>query len=410
MEKPELLLLCHRIPFPPDKGDKIRSFQLLRYLCQHYRVYLGCFIDDPEDAQHVAFLNGMCESCFCIEINPRLSRIKSLIGLLSGQAMTVPFYNNIHMSKWVEKLVSEQSIKRCVVFSSSMAQYLIGKDLKNISFVVDFVDVDSDKWRQYADKKPWPANWLFRREADKLLEFERYIASIADNSLLVSSVEADLFRQLVPGLGKKIDFYNNGVDADYFDPTIEFDNPYLHERGNKVLVFTGAMDYWPNVDAVKWFASSIFPRLLQKTPSLRFYIVGRNPTRDVIKLESRHGVVVTGRVDDIRPYLKFADAVVAPMRIARGVQNKILEAMAMEKVVMSSDQALEGIDAELGSEILLSNSVDDYAEYLPKILDRQCGHIGTQARLRVLRDFNWDQSLPLLGRLLEGDKEFAHDQ
>jgi len=410
MEKPELLLLCHRIPFPPDKGDKIRSYQLLRYLCKYYRVYLGCFIDDPEDVQHVTFLRKMCESCLCIEISPRLNRIKSLIGLFSGQAMTVPFYSNTRMSNWVDRVVARKSIKHCVVFSSSMAQYLIEKDLKNINFVVDFVDVDSDKWRQYAGTKPWPTSWLFRREADKLLAFEKNVASIASNSLLVSSVEAALFRKLVPGLGNKIGFYNNGVDTDYFDPDIEFENPYLHEGDNRILVFTGAMDYWPNVDAVRWFANSIFPKLSQNDSSLRFYIVGRNPTRDVIALESLHGVAVTGRVDDIRPYLKFSDAAVAPMRIARGVQNKILEAMAMEKVVLSSDQAREGIDAELGSEILLSNTVDDYCEYLPKILERECGHIGKQARLRVLRDFNWDHSLPIIGRLLEGNKEFAHDQ
>lgn len=409
MSKSKLLFLCHRIPYPPNKGDKIRSYHLLKFLCRSYRVYLGCFVDDPDDLAYVDFLQELCEEFAFIEISPLSKRLFSLTALLTNQPLTIPYYRDARLSQWVDETVSREKIDRCVVFSSSMGQYLYSSSLSDMRSVVDLVDVDSDKWRQYSKKKIWPVSWLYRREANLLLETERELISRSEQSLLVSSAEADLMKNLTPNLSEKIDYYNNGVDAEFYDPTLDLVNPY--PTGDQVLAFTGAMDYWPNVDAVRWFGHKIFPRLKARYPQLKFYIVGRNPVRDVEVLNRIDGIVVTGRVDDVRPYLKFAKAIVAPLRVARGIQNKILEAMAMENRVMASSQGLEGINAELGSEVLLANTLEDYLEYLPKILKGDCESMGGSARNRILNDFDWESSLPIISRFLERDtiKELQND-
>ncbi|WP_439136250.1 TIGR03087 family PEP-CTERM/XrtA system glycosyltransferase [Pseudomaricurvus sp.] len=407
--KPALLYLCHRIPYPPDKGDKIRSYHLLRYLAEHYTVFLGCFWDDEDDRQHIPYLKTLCREVLCVPLPPLGSKIKSLSGLFKGEPMTLPYYADSGMQKWVRSQLVEHNIKRCVAFSSAMAQYLIDVCKKDRRIVLDLVDVDSDKWRQYSTTKSFPMNWLYRREADKLLEFERKISGLADRSFLVSSAEARLFKRLVPDQEHKIGFYNNGVDTDYFDPNLDYKDPYRDP--SPILVFTGAMDYWPNVDAVVWFVRAVFPALKQMQTDLKFYIVGRNPTRKVRCLEETDGVVVTGKVEDVRPYLKYATAVVAPLRLARGVQNKVLEAMAMEKVVMTSAAGLEGIEAELGAEILLTNSLEDYQEFLPTILKNSTYSIAQSARSKVLKDFNWNNTLPKVGEWLEQSvaRELEHE-
>ena len=178
-EKPALLYLCHRIPYPPDKGDKIRSYHLLRYLAEHYSVSLGCFCDDPEDRQYISCLEALCSEVLCLPLDPLISRLKSLKGLLRGEAITLPYYADAGMDRWVRAQLVERNIKRCVVFSSAMAQYLTGVCKKDRRIVVDFVDVDSDKWLQYSETKSFPMSWLYRREAEKLLEFEREASALA---------------------------------------------------------------------------------------------------------------------------------------------------------------------------------------------------------------------------------------
>ncbi len=400
MSKPQLLFLCHRIPYPPNKGDKIRSYHLMQYLCKHYDVHLGCFVDDEEDVPYISFIEDMCRTSLCLPLNTAYQKLVSLTGLLTRRPLTLPYYFNEQLKAWVGKQVERYDIERCVVFSSSMGQYLESKEFHQVRSVVDLVDVDSDKWRQYSEKKFWPLSWLYRREAKLLLATERELIARSEQSLLVSSSEADLMRKLTPGLSDKIDHYNNGVDATYFDPTLTYENPYL--GSNPILVFTGAMDYWPNVDAVCWFSKNVFPELKKIRPDLEFYIVGRNPTKDVKQLESNMGVTVTGAVSDIRAYLHFADLVVAPLRVARGIQNKILEAMAMEKTVLSSSHGLEGIEAELGVELLLADTLSDYLEYLPKLLAGDCQSMGKRARECILKKFDWDSSLPIVADFLEG--------
>ncbi len=400
-KKPALLFLVHRIPFPPNKGDKIRSYHLLKYLLEHYRVFLGAFIDDRADWKHVSQLQEWCEETCFIDLNPTKAKVSSLLGFITNEPLTLPYYANSNLQEWVDKTVRVQGIERLLVYSSAMAQYLLASKYESACRIIDFVDIDSDKWCQYASKKSWPLSWIYRREARYLLRFEREVASKFDASLFVSATEAKLFQELVPRSAERISYFNNGVDACYFSPEVDHPTPYASEE--QALVFTGAMDYWPNVDAVTWFARDIFPQILDQFPKTRFYIVGIRPTEEVRKLTEIAGVFVTGAVPDVRPYVQHAVAAVAPMRIARGVQNKVLEAMAMAKPVLVSSPGLEGIDAKAGEEVLLADTKEEFVAQTKKILDKAVIDIGSAARNRVCRDFSWEDNLPRVGELLEQD-------
>ncbi|MEX1198496.1 MAG: exosortase A [Pseudohongiellaceae bacterium] len=401
-EKPPLLFLCHRIPYPPNKGDKIRAFHLLRYLSLRFDIHLACFVDDPEDWSGAAELEPYCRETFFRPLKSGTAKLRSLSGLLSHKALSLPYYADSVMKRWVARTCAAHDIRHTLVYSSAMAQFLPegGPDVQRR--VIDFVDVDSDKWRQYATQKPWPMSWLYRREARLLLRCERELAARFDASLFVSCAEATLFRDLSPETAHKTGFYNNGVDFSYFDPHSSaaraLQNPY--PAGCQALVFTGAMDYWPNADAVSWFAHTVLPVLRDEHPALDFYIVGSNPATNVQRLARLPGVTVTGRVPDVRPYLKYGLATVAPMRVARGVQNKVLEGMAMALPVLVSRKGLEGIDAQHGEHVLLANSVDEYSSGISDVLAGRHPELGNRARARVKQVFDWQQTLPKVVELL----------
>ncbi|MFA9439042.1 TIGR03087 family PEP-CTERM/XrtA system glycosyltransferase [Uliginosibacterium sp. sgz301328] len=397
--KPALLYLVHRIPFPPNKGDKVRSHNLLRHLARNYRVFLGTFIDDDDDWQHVGALQAWCEEVEVIGLSPRLARLRSLAGLFGSEALSLPYYRSARLQAWVSRVMAEHDIRRVVVFSSSMAQYAPQAD--GVRCVVDFVDVDSAKWSRYADDHRGALAWLYRREGRRLAEFEAATARRADASVLVSDAEAELLRALVPDARTRIHGVSNGVDAEFFSPVQQLPDPY--QPGTCAVVFTGAMDYWPNIDAVQWFVGEVWPRLRAQRDDLSFYIVGMNPAMSVKALDGRDGIVVTGRVPDVRPYLAHAVVAVAPLRLARGIQNKVLEAMAMARPVVVSPQAAIGIDAREGDEWLLASDVPAWLRQIGRVLDGHLPGLGPRARARVLAAYSWEANLARFDALIEGE-------
>jgi sugar transferase (PEP-CTERM/EpsH1 system associated) len=393
-----LLLLVHRIPFPPNKGDKVRSFNLLKYLAQHYHVHLGTFVDAQEDWQYVDKVKEYCHDSYFAGLNPRTARLKSLRGLLTGNALTLPYYFDAGLRQWVGEKLKSETIKHAVVFSSPMAQYL--PDVNSMTRVADLVDVDSDKWAQYAKSKSWPLSWLYRREAHQLLDFERHIARHYEATVLVNENEAALMQSLAPESATRITHANNGVDTDYFAPSKNFENPY--QKDDLVLAFTGAMDYWPNVDAVEWFAHEVFPQLRAKNPRVRFFIVGSRPDQRVKRLAELPDVFVTGSVPDIRPYLAHATIAVAPLRIARGTQNKVLEAMSMAKLVIASSEAAQGVSATVSREIVIAKNAAEFVDEISVHLNSQERElIGARARARVIQDYSWNANLSRIGLALD---------
>ena len=389
----DLLLLVQRIPYPPNKGDKIASWNLLKYLSERYRVHLGAFVDDPHDWQYADTLRERCASVHLEGIDPARRKLWSLHGLATGEPLSVAFYRHRAMQAWVDARLAE-GVDRIVAFSSAMARYVTGATRAHR--VMDFVDIDSDKWRQYAAQQPWPMSWLYRREARLLLAWERRIAREFDWSAFVSDAEAADFRRMAPESAARTVTLSNGVDAEFFTPEADHPNPY--PAGKRVVVFTGAMDYYPNVDAVEWFARQVLPAARVRWPDLAFYIVGGKPTPAVRALEGE-GVVVTGRVADVRPYLAHAAAVTAPLRIARGIQNKVLEGMAMARTVITSPQGLEGIAARPGAELLVADTPEQHLEALGRVLAGL--DLGAAARARVLAEYAWPARLAKPDVLLE---------
>jgi sugar transferase (PEP-CTERM/EpsH1 system associated) len=391
----DLLFLAHRMPYPPDKGDKIRSWHILRHLAERHRVHLGCFYDDPADKRHIAELEKICASVICLPIHPLLRRFKSLGALRSGEAMSVAYFRDERLMRWITETFARWRPTEAFVFCSSMAPYL--DSYRFGTRVIDMVDVDSEKWHQYADKRPWPMKASYRREARKLRQVEIAAARSFDYTLFASAPEASLFLKRTGRSTSRVLAMRNGVDHNFFDPAHAGDSPY--PKGRKSIAFTGAMDYWPNIEAAQWFATDVMTALRHRFPAFDFWIVGSHPASRLRRL-ARGDIHVTGRVPDIRPYIAHADAVVAPLQIARGIQNKVLEAMAMGKPVVATPAALEGLDLKTGDEVLAASNAQQFANAVARLFNGEMAELGARARQRIVADYGWGASLRVLDELL----------
>ena len=385
-----LLFLTHRLPYPPDKGDKVRSYHLLKHLLLNHQVYLGTFVDDPADLAHVPRLRELCAEVCAPRLRPPVARLASLTGLLRGQPLTLPYYRSPMLAGWVSELVSRQAIDATVVFSSAMSQYVPAS--MNRPVLVDMVDVDSAKWTAYAQAHRGPLSWIYQREGERLADHEVKCAALADCTFLATEKEAALFRGRAPDQAHKVQALFNGVDTEYFGPSASLPSPFA--PGEIPLVFTGAMDYWPNIDAVIWFAAEVLPALRQRRPELRFHIIGRNPPPRVLALASV-AVSVSGTVPDVRPYLQHAAVVVAPLRLARGIQNKVLEAMAMARPVVAARECIEALDHRPSAGLEAASQADDYVQAIERLLvapdkGREAGLV---ARGCVVDHYRWDVRL-----------------
>ena len=390
-----LLYLAHRIPFPPNKGDKIRSYHTLKYLARSHRIFLGAFVDDPGDWQYRDDLAGLCEEVFLCPLKSLHARLRSINGFLRSSPLTLPYYDDRRMREWVMKIVREHDIRKVYVFSSSMAQYLEDVDLTQAKSVLDLVDVDSDKWRQYSSTKRWPMSWLYSREANYLQKYEKKIANYFNVITFVSDQEATFFKSIHPEYRSRISWFNNGVDCDYFSPDIAY--PQVYKSGKEIMVFTGAMDYWANADAVIWFVNEVYKEIHEALPDSQLYIVGAKPGKAVKQLSEVPGVIVTGAVPDVRPYLAHANLSVAPLRIARGVQNKVLEAMSMGLPVVATYAAVEGILPSVIEQINISDDPYQLRQLIIKIIQEgNSALIKNSIRNSVLSVYGWDKNLAKL--------------
>jgi sugar transferase (PEP-CTERM/EpsH1 system associated) len=393
-----LLFLVHRIPFPPNKGDKIRSFNLLKQLSGKYNVYLAGFIDSDEDWQYVEELRKYCSDVYFRPVNKLRSKLSSALSLLSRRSLSVGFYSDRAFGKWVENASRDVNFDAAVAFSSSMTQFLPYDLLKNTVIVADFVDLDSDKWNQYAAEVRWPMSSVFRYEAKALARWETDTVDFVDAVTLVSSAERNLLVERCGNEEGKIEVVRNGVDTQFFDPTLEFANPY--EPGKRIAVFTGAMDYFANVQGVKWFAEEIWPGVKREIPSAEFWIVGSKPTKEVRALESLDGVVVTGFVEDVRPYLRHSHVVVVPLQLARGVQNKVLEALSMDLPVLATPPALRGLDGSIPDSARSISEADKFAKATISSLESDKDEPDGSGRAYVLQNYDWQKNLSEIERIL----------
>jgi sugar transferase (PEP-CTERM/EpsH1 system associated) len=394
---PDLLFLMQRLPHPLIKGEKIRNWHILNYLTKWYDVHFGCLIDDPEDFQHIDTVGALCKDMCTAPLDRRRAKLTCGRGLLTGEPLSVTFFRDRHLRRWVERVMTRVEPEMIFVNSSNMAPYVL--DLPRTGkLVVELGDVDSEKFRSYSETARMPLRQVYRREWRLVKRLERRVALESDYSVLVTEAEAALLRTKVPEAADKIVGISCGVDHRYFDPLLDHEPPFDPAAG-PVFVFTGTMDYLPNSDAAIWFATKVLPIIRQTIPAARFFIVGGKPAAAVKNLMKLDGVVVTGRVPDVRPYIFHSTAVVAPMRIARGIQNKVLEAMAMAKPVIVTSGALEGIDASPGREVILAEDAAAFAGAALRLTGANGGTtpegtaLGQTARRLVLERYDWDACL-----------------
>jgi len=381
------LLLCHRLPFPPNKGDKIRSHALLKHLAESGPVHVACFIDDPDDLQYCDDVRRIAGGeCLFESVDKATKWRRAIAAVTRGESVTTAFFSSPGMQKWISEIAATEDIRSAVVFGSAMAPYLLKHRALCGRAIFDMVDVDSDKWRQYAEASVGPKRWIFVREANAIAKLEREAAQAFGRTLLVSPFEAETFRRLAPESAARIDSLSNGVDLAFFSPG-PFASPFPQDE--LPIVMTGHMDYRPNYDGALWLAKSVAPLLFAEFPNAHFYFVGANPPA-AMRGVSGPRITVTGRVEDVRPYIQGAEVIVAPLLIARGVQNKVLEAMAMKKCVVATREATRALAIESGRQLWIANDARSFADAIAVAIrspDRQ--KVMDGAREYVERHHDW---------------------
>lgn len=405
----EILFLAHRIPFPPDRGDKIRSHNLLKALARLAPVHVACFMDDDADAAEEANLAALAAS-HCLVRRTKPVPLAALEALASGRPVSLPAFASSRIDRYVADTTRNRPISTLFVFSVQMAQYIPDDFAGRV--VMDFVDVDSAKFDAYAARASLPLRSIYAREGRLLSRFEERVARRADATLLVTPQEAALFRSRLAERRNppRIEAVANGIDSAFFDPAGVAPAARMVEGGPQV-VFTGQMDYPPNVAAVEMFSREVMPAILSAHPHARFHIVGREPSAAVRALDGLNGTAVQGRVPDVRPWLAGADLVVAPLTIARGVQNKVLEAMAMARPVLATTAAATGIPAMHGTDLAVTNGADALAKEAIRLLGDASARqaMGLSARRFVVENCSWNSVLAGLPDLVGLDRREQRD-
>ncbi len=389
--RPAVLYLVHRLPYPPDKGDRIRAFHVLRHLAGEAAVHLACLADEPVDDDAVRALHGHCERVAVVRLGPG-RWLRALASLAAAGTVTEGAFSSPELRGLLRDWARTTPFRACLASASSMVPYLRLPELRRVPAVVDLVDVDSQKWLDYAAGSRGPRAWLYRTEGQRLRRLERYLTGTVRAVTLVSDAEADVYRGFCPD--GPVHVLTNGVDLAYFQP-----RPGPVEAA---CVFLGALDYRPNVDGVCWFCEEVWPLIHGRRPGTKLYLVGRRPAPAVRRLAERPGVEVVGPVPDVRPYLARSAVAVAPLRLARGVQNKVLEALAMGKAAVISPACRAGLRVEPGTDLLVASSPAEWAEAVGRLLDDEGlrDRLGAAGRRRVEERNCWERCLEPLTELL----------
>ncbi len=396
-----ILFLAHRVPFPPDRGDRIRAHHLLKSLAKLGPVHVGCFTDGEDEQTRAALADIAATTCIAPRTKPL--PLAGIEAVLAGKPVSLTAFHSRKLEAWVRDTIAAQRIEAIVVFSGQMGQYIPDSFAGRV--VIDLCDVDSAKFEGYA--AAGERVWLNAREARLLAREEERLGARADATVLISSAEAALYRSRLREPGRvNVEVIGNGIDAQYFDPAATAPHPDMARGKGPHFVFTGQMDYRPNEQAALWVIESLLPVLRARLPGAMFHVVGRNPTAKLMAHHGSPGVHVWGEVPDVRPFLCAADAVLAPLLIARGVQNKVLEAMAMTKPVVLTPEAATGIAADDGAQWLVCPPDPELmAARIAFLLSdsEAASRLGAAARHFVLERHDWEAMLSPLARLLGRD-------
>lgn len=400
----EILFIAHRIPFPPDRGDKIRSHAILQHLATLAPVHVACLADDPDDLAQEGALDALAAS-HCLVHRTKPLPLAGIEALLRGWPISLAAFSSRRLHRYVRQVLASRPIAAVFVFSGQMGHYVPADFAGRL--VVDLVDVDSAKFEAYAERAGGLRRRLFAREERLLRAEEARLARRADATLLVSVAEAALLLSRV-SLDDSVRVWPliNGIDSIAYDPARVAPAPELAGRPGPHLIFTGQMDYPPNIAAALRAARRIMPLVRREFPTAEFHVVGRRPTTEVRALDGIDGCRVHGAVPDVRPWLRGADLALVPLEIARGIQNKVLEAMAMELPVVASIGAATGINARPPGELAVGETDAELAEAVIALLadPGRARRIGQAARRCLVREHSWAAALqPLAGMLGAAD-------
>ncbi len=390
--RPKILFVCHRFPFPPKRGGKIRPFNIIRHLQQRADVTVASLVRSEEEETEAAGIRDYCSRFLMGRVSAPAANWRMLARLPGPEPSSMGYFYSPELARKIDETVARECFQLVFVHCSSAAQYV--ENLSAVPKVMDFGDMDSEKWFTYAAHRPFPINAGYWLEATKLRRAEIRLARKFDLSTCTTRAELDTLESL--HAATHTDWFPNGVDNEFFAPT---EQPYDPD----VICFTGRMDYFPNQQAADWLAREIFPRIRKLRPSARLMLVGAAPPRRVQRLGELPGVTVTGTVEDVRPYVQGAAVSVAPLRIARGTQNKILEAAAMGVPVVTTPVAAQGVDMRPDQDLLVAGSTDEFVTQVLELMehpDRRRA-LAAAARNRILSHHSWQASMERLDDILE---------
>jgi sugar transferase (PEP-CTERM/EpsH1 system associated) len=388
-----ILFLTHRLPYAPNRGDRIRAYYLLRQLSQFARVSLFSLVHDDDERSHAN------EVPFAAKVTtaavPRFANLtRGALRLPTARPLTHTLLDAPEARTALARLVADDQPDLVLAYCSGMARFALEPPLDSFPFVLDMVDVDSGKWADLGDRTGHPRRWVYRREARTLAAFEVIAANAAAAVTVVTERERQTLRALAPH--SHIVVLPNGVDVAAFAPP----SPPAEDS---VVVFTGMMDYEPNVNAVVWFAKQVWPRIRQDRPDARFVIVGAGPTRAVLALaEGDRSITVTGRVESVQPHLWSSAVSVAPVSVARGLQNKVLEALAAGLPAVVSTAVAAGLPPEVVSRgCLVADEPDDFARAVIGLLDQPALVRRAMAAAAGVHSLSWDRQLAPIEGILD---------
>lgn len=396
--RPRVLYITHRAPWPPDRGDRIRTWNILKFLATNADVDLICLADEPVSAEARSELQAVTRRLAIVSHGGRSRYIRGAISLALGRTVTEGLFESRMVRAIAQQWSSTAKYTAAIASSSGIARYVQPPVLKNCDRVwIDLIDVDSQKWLDYSASAKFPRSAVYGLEGRRLRRLESQLAQSSERLLVVSDAERELFRSFCPDA--PIHAVGNGVDTEFFAP-----QPQAAVRHS--CVFVGVLNYLPNSDAVRWFCHTVWPLVRQRYPDGVFRIVGRNPPPEVQALEELPGVDVVGPVDDVRPWLHQSACTVVPLRIARGVQNKVLEAMACGRPIVCSSAPLKGLNVEPGLHLLKADSPDEWVQHISTAFDDQvrAEELGMAASAWVEVNHRWKACLEPLIELTQSDR------
>jgi len=394
INKKAIIFICQRVPYPPNRGDRITTWSFIKHLSKRYNVHLFCMASDLGDLKKRDTLLK-----YCTEVNISLkSKWKSCLDafialLFSTKPLTVAYYFSKKMKKEIRELVGAENIELIYNFSSNMFVHVY--DIENVKKVLHLADVDSEKFKKLAKDAPFFPKVFYNIEFSRLRDWELKSEKIAEVSVLCTEEEKKLFHSV--GAENRVEVVKNGVDTEYFKSS-----PVQKEDA---IVFTGVMNYLPNIDAVLYFYEEVLPLIKKQAPEVKVYVVGMNPVKEIQGLSKKDSnCVVTGFVDDVRPFLQKAKVFIAPMRIAQGIQNKILEALSMEVPVVTNSQMAKatGLSGE-SQGLLVADSPEEICQNILRLLNSNelVDQIGKAGRKAVVDNYSWDKQLQELDKVID---------